>query len=145
MGSPIVEAGEVAPEPRAHTRHGFVGVQIDLLVLDGAPEPLDEHVVAPLRHELLPLRDLVRVDIKSGGELRQGGVVRQGRESNLGLASRGMVSMVSSHEIARRKHGYIFAAKSGRVQLSACLESSGHVISGDSLRLNPDAGCEWNT
>jgi len=38
---------EVAAERSARLADAVVGVQIDLLVFDATPEPLDEHVVAP--------------------------------------------------------------------------------------------------
>ena len=44
--SAIVEL-EVAPDRSASLRDAVVGVQIDLLVFDAAPQSLDEHVVAP--------------------------------------------------------------------------------------------------
>ena len=42
----IVEI-EIAPDPIARRADAVVGVQIDLLVLHAAPEPLDEHIVSP--------------------------------------------------------------------------------------------------
>jgi len=44
--SAIVEI-EVATDRRACFGHAVVGVQIDLLVFDAAPQPLDGHVVRP--------------------------------------------------------------------------------------------------
>ena len=38
---------DVPPKPVSRRRDAVVGVQIDLLVLDASPQPLDEHVVAP--------------------------------------------------------------------------------------------------
>jgi hypothetical protein len=42
----VVEA-DVAPDSSSRRRDAFIGVQIDLFVLNRFPEPLDEHVVAP--------------------------------------------------------------------------------------------------
>ena len=52
--SAIVEI-EVATDRRACFGHAVVGVQIDLLVFDAAPQPLDGHVVrqAPLPSMLM--------------------------------------------------------------------------------------------
>lgn len=47
VGPPLVEEGEVARETCPHIRDGVVGVEVNLLVLDGAPEPFDEDVVPP--------------------------------------------------------------------------------------------------
>ena len=48
----IVE-GKIASEPRAGLGDVVVRMQIDLLVLDGAPEPLDEDVVTPRAASML--------------------------------------------------------------------------------------------
>jgi hypothetical protein len=45
--TPAVVEGEVQSDPGLGFRHGVVGMQIDLFVLDRLPQPLDEHVVAP--------------------------------------------------------------------------------------------------
>lgn len=53
--------------------HGFVGVEIDLLISDRAPEPLDEHVVAPCAlavHRDFNLGLLQHRREADGGELR---------------------------------------------------------------------------
>ncbi len=42
----VVEV-DVAADAFAGGAHGFVGMEVDLLVLDRAPHPFDEHVVAP--------------------------------------------------------------------------------------------------
>jgi hypothetical protein len=47
VGTPVVEEGEVAGEATPDVGDGLVSVQVDLLVLDGAPEPFDEDVVPP--------------------------------------------------------------------------------------------------
>lgn len=44
--SAVVEA-QIPADGSAGLGHGFVGVEIDLLVFDRPPEPLDEHVVPP--------------------------------------------------------------------------------------------------
>ena len=47
VGSWSIVEGEVTSEPSAGLGDGVVRMQIDLLVLDRAPEPLDEDVVTP--------------------------------------------------------------------------------------------------
>ena len=42
----VVEVDEPA-NIRPGIAHGLVGLEVDLLVFDGSPESLDEHVVAP--------------------------------------------------------------------------------------------------
>src|SRR4051794_35311019 len=42
----VVEV-DVAADAFARGAYGFVGMQVDLFVLDRAPYPFDEHVVAP--------------------------------------------------------------------------------------------------
>lgn len=48
MGTAGVVEGEVAADAGRDGRHGVVGVKVDLLVLERAPKPLDEDVVAPV-------------------------------------------------------------------------------------------------
>ena len=43
----VIEKIEVASDARASHLHGVVGVQVDLLILQRTPEPLDEDVVEP--------------------------------------------------------------------------------------------------
>ena len=43
--TPLVEEDEEAADGDAGLGEGVVGVEVDLLVLEGAPEPLDEDVV----------------------------------------------------------------------------------------------------
>src|SRR3954453_9055555 len=47
MGSAGVVKAEVTGERIPYLGHGIVGLEVYLLVLDGAPEPLHEHIVAP--------------------------------------------------------------------------------------------------
>src|SRR5260370_301462 len=47
MGSLGVVEAEVAPDRGSGIGHRVIGAQIDLLVFDGSPEPLDENVVTP--------------------------------------------------------------------------------------------------
>src|SRR5713101_972156 len=47
MGSPAVVEVQVAPDRSAGIGRTVVGPQIHLLVLDAAPQPLDEDVVPP--------------------------------------------------------------------------------------------------
>ena len=47
MGTAAVVEGEVAADPGRRVRDGVVGVQVDLFVLEGAPESFDEDVVPP--------------------------------------------------------------------------------------------------
>ena len=54
----IVEI-EIAPDPFARRADAVVGVQIDLLVLHAAPEPLDEHIVSPRAFAVHADRDRV--------------------------------------------------------------------------------------
>lgn len=44
VGTPAIVKGEVSA---IEARASVVGAQIDLLIFDAAPQPLDEHVVAP--------------------------------------------------------------------------------------------------
>ena len=45
MGTAAVVEDEVAADPGRRARDGVVGVQVDLFVLEGAPESFDEDVV----------------------------------------------------------------------------------------------------
>ncbi len=45
--TPAIVKVEVSADRDAGVGHGVVGAQIDLLIFDAAPQPLDEHVVAP--------------------------------------------------------------------------------------------------
>lgn len=54
----VVE-GEVAPDAGGRDGHRLVAVQVDLLVLERAPEPLDEDVVAPAAFPIHADRDAV--------------------------------------------------------------------------------------
>jgi hypothetical protein len=47
VGASLVEKREVASEAGPDVGDGLVGVQVDLFVFHGAPEPLDEYVVPP--------------------------------------------------------------------------------------------------
>jgi hypothetical protein len=47
MWASAVAEAEMAADPGADLRHAGIGVQMDLLVFDGAPEALDEDVVSP--------------------------------------------------------------------------------------------------
>jgi hypothetical protein len=47
MGTAGVVEGEVAGDAGLRRGHRVIRVQVDLFVLDGAPEPFDEDVVAP--------------------------------------------------------------------------------------------------
>jgi hypothetical protein len=48
MGSAgVVEVVDLSAERSPGLRHAGIGPQVDLLVLDRPPEPIDEHVVAP--------------------------------------------------------------------------------------------------
>ena len=62
----IVEV-EVAPDGGARLGHIVVGSEIDLLVLDAAPQPLDEDVVppAPLPSMLIAMPLLASTPVKA--------------------------------------------------------------------------------
>lgn len=47
MGPAAIVEGHIAADRGAGLADGLVSLQVDLLVLDRAPEPLDEDVVAP--------------------------------------------------------------------------------------------------
>ena len=47
MGSLGVVEAEVATDRGSGIGHRVIGAQVDLLVFDGSPEPLDENVVTP--------------------------------------------------------------------------------------------------
>ena len=47
MRSPTVVEGQIFANRGSRVRDGVIGAQVNLLVLDGPPEPLDEDVVAP--------------------------------------------------------------------------------------------------
>ena len=47
MRSPRVVERQIAGQPVPGGGHAFIGAQVDLLVFDATPEPLDEDVVAP--------------------------------------------------------------------------------------------------
>ena len=58
----VVEV-DVAADAFARSAHGFIGVQVHLLVLDRAPHSLDEHVVAPAALAVHPEADAVAVPV----------------------------------------------------------------------------------
>ena len=62
----VVEV-DVAADAFSGSAHGLVGVEVDLLVLDRAPHPFDEHVVAPA--SLAVHRDADAVPVEQPGEL----------------------------------------------------------------------------
>ncbi|KLK89902.1 hypothetical protein AA309_28795 [Microvirga vignae] len=47
MGPPAIVKGQIAANQSTCLGDTVVGPQIDLLVFDAAPEPLDKHIVAP--------------------------------------------------------------------------------------------------
>lgn len=47
VGTPAIVKGEVSADRGRGVGYGVVGAQIDPLIFDTAPQPLDEHVVAP--------------------------------------------------------------------------------------------------
>ena len=47
MGSFFIVEGQIFADTRPRLRHVFVGMQIDFLIFDGAPKPLDKDIVAP--------------------------------------------------------------------------------------------------
>src|SRR5206468_5483138 len=47
MWTPAIVEVEVSADRGAGVGHAVVGPQVDLLVFDAAPQPLDEHVVPP--------------------------------------------------------------------------------------------------
>src|SRR4051794_14996595 len=61
----VVEV-DVAANAFAGRAHGLVGMQVDLLVLDRAPHPFDEDVVAPAA--LAVHRDADAVFVQQSGE-----------------------------------------------------------------------------
>ena len=73
MRSLGVVEGEVAVEALHDGGHRVVGVQIDLFVFQGAPEPLDEDIVAPAAlavHAELNAVGLGHVGEVAAGKLR---------------------------------------------------------------------------
>ena len=44
--SGVIE-GQISTDACSGLRHGFVGVEIDLLIFDRPPKPLDEDIVSP--------------------------------------------------------------------------------------------------
>ena len=69
----LIEELKVTPQPRPHIGDGLVGAEVDLLVLDRAPEPFDKDVVAPAALAIHADPDVVRAqDIEERGarELR---------------------------------------------------------------------------
>jgi len=68
-----VEEGEVPCEPGPDVGDGLVWVQIDLFVFDGAPQALDEHVVAPAALAVHADLDMLRaqhIEERRAGKLR---------------------------------------------------------------------------
>jgi hypothetical protein len=47
MRSAGIVKAEVTGDRRPRLGHGIVGLEVNLLVLDGAPEPLHKHIIAP--------------------------------------------------------------------------------------------------
>ena len=47
MWAPAIIKAEMPADPSSGLRHAFVGVQIDLLIFDRPPEPLDKDIVPP--------------------------------------------------------------------------------------------------
>lgn len=47
MWASSVVKSQISANADAGLRHGLVGVEVDLLIFDRSPEPLDEDVVAP--------------------------------------------------------------------------------------------------
>lgn len=47
MWASAIAKGQISDNADAGVGHGLVGVEVDLLVFDRPPEPLDEHVVPP--------------------------------------------------------------------------------------------------
>ena len=72
MRSSAVVETEVAGQRRVEFSGRLVGMQIDILVLDAAPQPLDEHVVNPASFAVHANRHVVgveRLGERLGGEL----------------------------------------------------------------------------
>src|SRR5258707_10460369 len=73
MGPSSVVEVEIPADRMSRLADGFVGSQIDLLVFDAAPQPLDEHVVPPCSFAIHADRDAVageRAGEGGAGELR---------------------------------------------------------------------------
>ena len=59
MGTPAVIEVEISADRAARLADAVIGPQVHLLVFDAAPEPLDEHVVAPCALAVHADRDAV--------------------------------------------------------------------------------------
>ena len=70
MGALLVEEAEVSLKPCLQISNAVVGVQVDMLVLHRAPEPVDKNVVHP--SPLAVHTDLDAVDLQDAGELLTG-------------------------------------------------------------------------
>ena len=58
----IIEAIDVASEWDAGLRYSVVCPQIDLLIFDGPPKPLDKNIVAPSPFSIHAYRDVIFVE-----------------------------------------------------------------------------------
>ena len=79
MTSLIIVEMKVFSKRGPRLGYGLIGLEIHLLVFDGAPQPLDEHVVAPAA--LAIHADIDRVGLQDvceglGGELRPWSVLK---------------------------------------------------------------------
>lgn len=70
MGTLLVKEAEVGLKPCLQISNAVVGVQVDMLVLHRAPEPVDKNVVHP--SPLAVHTDLDAVDLQDAGELLTG-------------------------------------------------------------------------
>ena len=70
MGALLVEEAEIGLKPLPEISNAVVGVQVDMLVLHRAPEPVDKNVVHP--SPLAVHTDLDAVDLQDAGELLTG-------------------------------------------------------------------------
>src|SRR5271167_2799138 len=98
--SVIVEA-EVAPDRRARLGSGVVGPEIHLLVLDAAPQPLDEDIVPP--GALAVHADGDAVFDQHAGECRAGELAALIRVEDLRLAV-ASESVLKRFDAERRLH-----------------------------------------
>ena len=72
MRSPVVVERDELPRARFGVGNRFVGFEIDLVLLDGSPEALDEDVVAPAAFAIHADTDAVRLELPgefAAGEL----------------------------------------------------------------------------
>ena len=84
MRAALIVEREVLSDARARIADAVVGMQVDLLVLDRLPQPLDKHVVAPAAFAIHADADAARLE--RAGERQTGELAALVGVEDLGLA-----------------------------------------------------------